>query len=227
MMRNAQVIVSALLLGALGAAQARAAVIVNVDLATFGGVFNGTGAAPSAGTFWNNLPGPGGGINDLLADDGVTTTPFDISLQGWTGQFQYPGANLLMQWRLFGPDNGTAFIDLAGLDPARQYDLYLYGSFWDATYSVPGLGPETATGDSLTTVWVEGDQYVLLQGAMPALDGTLTVTVSAGGSGAGQWTVVSGLQIVELSAVPEPGSLMLVGMGLAGLAGTRWRRRAR
>ena len=195
---------------ALSATGVNASVVVNADLERAGDTtFVGTGAAPDAGTVWNSVQV--GGFTDLLDSTGVATT-IDVTFFGWTYNpqyFDYSGANDLMVERLIAADGATARIDFAGLTPGGFYDLYHYSSYWDATFKAPLLPAETATGDTKTTAWVEGDQYVLLQGAQAAGDGTLSVTVTSTLGSDSTWTVGAGFQVVEAAPIPEPSSIII------------------
>lgn len=190
------------------------AATINIDFESNGSAhYSGTGAAPDLGTFWNSV-GLGGAVN-LLTSTGAATS-VNVSTRDFYGDFTYPGANPLTFDRLYGVDDGIGYIDIGSLTPNGAYDIYLYASFWDAIYSAPGSTTEIATGDSLGTSWMEGDQYVALLGALADGAGNLTVTVSATGSPNGMWVNVAGLQLVGAAAepVPEPGTLALVGGGL-------------
>jgi hypothetical protein len=204
--------------------------IINIDMATQAGIYNGTGAASDTGTFWNDAGVVNGTYQNLLQSDGVTVTNVGLQLRGWGGTYNYSGANKLTYDRFYGPYTGYAYVDINGLSANTYYDIYAYASYWNSQYSVDGAAPATATGNSLTTAWVEGDQYVKLTGLADQM-GDLTLTVYAGGGS--EWTTIAGLQISEsgaasvaANAVPEPSTLAIFAIGLMGLASRRFKKPA-
>jgi hypothetical protein len=190
--------------------------VINVDVSDLVSSYSGTGAAPDTGTYWNVAHTVNSTYSNLIASDGATVTPIDVTFSGWIGEFAWSGS-LPINDRFYGPAAGTASVTIAGLTPGMTYELYAYASFWDATYSV-GATSESADPTSDTTPWVEGNQYVRLAGLHSDPLGTMTldVTATAGNS----WTNIGALQIVE---IPEPTSLALVGLALTafGIAGRR------
>ncbi|MFT6897180.1 MAG: hypothetical protein ACJA13_001586 [Paraglaciecola sp.] len=199
---------------------------INIDMATFAGIYSGTGAASDTGTYWNDAATVNGSYQNLLQSDGVTVTNVGIQLRGWGGTYTYEGANQLTKDRFYGPSSGNAYVDINGLSANTTYEIYAYASYWDSQYNVNGATQAVATGNALSTVWVEGDQYVKLIGLADAV-GNLTLTVSAGGGT--EWTTIAGLQIMDseaAQAVPEPSTLAIFSLGLIGLASRRFKKNA-
>ena len=130
---------------------------------------------------------------------------------------------------------GQGTFTLHNVTQGQVYNLYLYGQNYDATrgasFALTGANGGTAVGGFTSTIntgnnrnsFVLGDNYVEFSGVMADSNGNITGSWGAvsnplsGLSGEGDF---NGLQLV---AVPEPGTLALLGMGLSGLF--VWRRR--
>jgi PEP-CTERM motif len=125
--------------------------------------------------------------------------------------------------------------------PAGTYDLYLYGTNYDGTRGAAftassgsaldgitsAIGPNAASGSGPLNSYVLGQDYVEFVGVVPDSNGTIS----------GTWTGVTnpqdtsltgegdfnGLQLVSASAVPEPASLAVIGLGALGLLSRRRR----
>ncbi|HWD92974.1 MAG TPA: PEP-CTERM sorting domain-containing protein [Verrucomicrobiae bacterium] len=123
---------------------------------------------------------------------------------------------------------------LHNVTQGQVYDLFLYGQNYDATrgasFSLNGANGGTAVGGFTSTIntgvrnsFVLGNNYVEFTGVMADSNGNISGSWGAvsnpfsGLSGEGDF---NGLQLV---AVPEPGMIALLGMGLAGMFA--WRRR--
>ena len=156
-------------------------------------MYQGTGVAPSSGKYWNTASQVAIQSN-LLADDGITITPVSVGFRNFKGEYSWSG-ELPVNDRFYGPQHGTSYIDITGLDPMEKYDLYIYASYWGATYSVPNLTSEDAQPTSDALPYIEGNQYVLLEGAVANDTGAITITVKANGSD--EWTNIGALQIVQ------------------------------
>lgn len=125
--------------------------------------------------------------------------------------------------------------------PAGKYDLFLYGANFDGTRGASfgiTIGGGTAVGGITTTInpnaaptgsalnaFVLGQTYVEFTGVIPDGSGDISGTWGAvsnpnsGLSGEGDF---NGLQLVM--EVPEPGTLSLIGLGMAGLFAIRRRK---
>jgi hypothetical protein len=118
--------------------------------------------------------------------------------------------------------------------PAGLYDLYLYGANYDddrgARFIVGGqtvtiFNNPTADGQHPGTTFDLGANYTIFHNVTPDASGTISGTWDGqftnpmtGTSGEGDF---NGLQLVM---VPEPSTLALIGLGLAGLVAVRRRR---
>ena len=111
--------------------------------------------------------------------------------------------------RLFGgidttPTNGDGTTDTGvngnSTNPATDGDVHL-----QVTFSAQSLGATNASPATVDLVFGIGQQGFDVQGP--------------GGSLASQWSNAS----VTVTIVPEPGTALLMGLGLAGLAGIRRR----
>ena len=130
--------------------------------------------------------------------------------------------------------NSPGTFTLHNVTQGQVYELFLYGQNYDATrgasFSLNAANGGTAVGGLTSTIntgvrnsFVLGDNYVEFTGVMADSNGNISGSWGAvsnphsGLSGEGDF---NGLQLV---AVPEPGTVALLGMGLSGLFA--WRRR--
>ena len=225
------------------------ATTINVDMVPGSdSVYSGTAAAPDTGTFWNkvqaNAWSTSSGSN-FKASDGSTVTGVGFTTIATFGNTDFAGMgssgsnNLLddgaQMWMITWPYR--ADLELTGLSTSQKYDLYLYGTAGSTAYgtafTIGGVTQITAGGNDTSFVkggstLVTGSNYVLFQNLMS--DGTGAISIQAysnsivtgianGSSDSGP---VNGLQLVS---VPEPGTLVLLVVGLVGLLAYAWRKR--
>lgn len=198
---------------------ARASMVVNVELG--GGNYNGTGAAPDTGTYWNQYTG-----SWLTLDNSAGTATNVSFINSGGANYTVSSSNALLGHYLY-VNSSTEGFTLKGLTAGGTYDLYLYSangstSSQPATFTIgatslaPGGGNSSATATSIPTS-DEGISYVEFTNLTPVFNaGNYEITAAwSNTSGVSKYGVFNGLQLV--TAVPEPASLGLVAIGTMGL----------
>jgi PEP-CTERM motif len=170
----------------------------NID----GWSFTGGAGVQQNGSAWGFAAAPGG----------AGQTAFLQSYQG--------GANV-------GKGNPTSTISqtVGGLTVGQQYTVSFYLAQRPGDF---GLNPVTVTIDGVTmtitpasTAWTEYTESFTYDGGPDVL------TFSVTGTGEGNYDNDTGLADVDMTATPEPGTLLLLGSGLLGFAGLARRRFSR
>jgi len=202
--------------------------ILHITLIWDGGgyaaLYSGVGMAADSGTYWNEVGTAD--VFDLLASDGATATTIDVS-STYVRTYANPGNDLLRD-RLIWSQSGAPAINISGLDPTLQYNVYLYAGYYGQRYTINGVEKELtaapvgdpwgsgAEGDDQPS-WAEDTHYVSFLGVSPAGGTTIHIDVFDTGintTGLGAHTVVSGMQI---QAVPIPGAVLLGILGLSAV----------
>lgn len=125
----------------------------------------------------------------------------------------------------------TAIFSLVGDQTIRDYNNYIY------TNNLQGFNSNSAYGKVTAQEWWN-DNSQFSNGDTQRLDvqsftlpsswaGTGLVSMMISDPSQGDWDVLSGVQVNDRGSVgvPEPGTLALMGLGLAGLGWVRRRRR--
>lgn len=175
-------------------------------------------------TVANNVGGAGGGIGYAGIANSVGIE-FDTYDNG-TGTYNDPDGNHV------GVDLGGAFGPAAAVPVATRLND---GQTWNAWVDYNGLTDALEVRLSLTTarpLTALVSQTVDLETALGSANAFVGFT-SGTGSGVGNHDILSwefrdtfAPVVVPPSAVPEPGILLLFGIGLLGCAASRARRRA-
>jgi hypothetical protein len=220
---------------------ARAA-LINVEIGRPGQVaYTGPAAVGAAGDQWNLLTGYTTSTPQTvsnLKDSTGATTPASFTMgdqAGAGGPVQAAGtvANVLIDNfadALTGNGDPTYTGTFSGLTPGGAYALYLIGNRGGGGYGATfGVSIGTTTGDLQRTTgngfdgtFTPGRDYVAYSGSK---------FVTANSSGVIQFTVANDtvtnhniLNGAQLVAVPEPGSLGLLGLGIGVYLARRGRR---
>jgi hypothetical protein len=165
---------------------------------------------PSGSSYYFDHTGGTGG--DQRAFQPIDTSSMALTGQEITVSFDYIFE--LGNWQI--QDMGVAVVGLSG--PGAKYVAY-GGAGYDGTFGIDGVGiTRTVLGTmalSSTSGWSNDSLSVVLS---QDYDTLLVVFASSAWSGSGG---VRGIDNVSVSAVPEPAALLLLGLGLVGLAGVR------
>ncbi len=214
------------------------ATLINVDFGpnsdgngTFtsgvGETYSGPGAVVgSAGDKWNVTPRTSGAI---LYDSANQTTGITLTTSGGLGEgtaaagssFKDSSFNKLTWDNLIVTSGSSLTVTLSGVT-AGSYNLYLYavppgdGEDRVGTYTANGKSVAIGPNNSNTT-FLEGANYGVLRDVVVGSDHLLTLAVTTAGE-----TDFNGFQ---LQSVPEPSSLILLGVGLCSLLAYAWRKR--
>jgi hypothetical protein len=203
-MRRLLIMASALFVGSIG--QARAGLLIYTEAATISGTIGSTSFTNAFATI-------------TTSGDTANITPVVI---GETLYYENPGAT------------GATTIDISGVGTATfsggdVYGAYSYYTGFDPGHAVAGIGDLTLQDGVLENV-TDDPTYnlstpIVLTGSAAFNPGigfqtTLGTLILTAASGDGTFTA-------GITSVPEPGTLVMIGIGILFPLGHAWRRRKR
>jgi hypothetical protein len=207
---------------------------------TYLGNYTGVGAAPDAGTYWNQIQQTQNGIgnyntsiSNLTASDGTTSSGITVAVEysrayNDTGM---SGNNLLGSWLQVDDSvngGGVGLVTISGLS-AGSFDLYLYGinggftgrgtrflfntNYWTGGTVDPGNSAfhYLQTTGASASGFLEGTNYVRFTGVQ-SYNGQIQYYIGANPAGGNNQGPFNGLQLV---AIPEPSAFVMLGTGCA------------
>lgn len=180
---------------------------------TLDGLAYSSTTAPSSypGTKWNDLNPDIDSLNLLDSEGNVSTIDF---LTDPNGANSFEGSTVsLSLMKGYSPtgthtSGGGKTYTLSGLSPGSTWDLYVaaHGNQpdQDTTVTIDGVARSTtANWDISSTVWVEGDNYVLFKGILADSSGQIQIDWK----GIGNWGAINGMQLVSV-ATPQESTLL-------------------
>jgi len=195
---------------------------INVDFnrtTTSSGTYSGVAAAPDTGTVWNGVAiGSGPLVSTFVSGALSTSTGAASGVTVSLGNFQtYDGserpaalATALMTDFAFqqtlGPNGPNSTFSINNLDPALNYDVYLYsqnaGYASTATiFTINGIS-KTATNGGNTGSFSQDVNYVVFLGLTPDASGTISGAFND--FAAANNAAFNGLQLVQRGVAPPP-----------------------
>ena len=233
------------LLSMMIASKAMAYELINLN---FGPAYTGMAAvgAPvgSSSDFWNYVDYPG--LEDYNVENdydpenslslldaqkkatGVSLTAYEAQHLNHiiVSETAFPGNTLMNSYAQAAPGN-TGIINFTGLTPGT-YKIYVYSQNENneinnaVLITANSVSFSTVTSDGLRNTYESPYNYAVATVTVGA-DTNLSMTFKGYGTGQGD---VNGIQIVPIEAVPEPGSVILVGIGGIILARIKSRSKA-
>jgi len=189
--------------------------------------YTGLGAAPTTGTFWNQILATASTSATDFYSDGVTPSTISLTLSNSNASFNSPSstgaatadsptsqADLLQGWR---KGTGTGIVGsftLSGLTAGDTYAVYLYGVNGNfkghgADFTIGSVSQNTSGSNG--TTFTLGLNYVVFNNVVADSSGQIT----------GTWAPKTGdvtnpeadFNALQVLALPEPGTLALIAVG--------------
>jgi hypothetical protein len=199
---------------AYGGSTATGAGVVGTPTDVWNGINGDGGVAGGPFALVNTLGTPTAALAYLLAPD---TNPIAAIAAAALGTQQNPS---LMNDYLFNNQGGDIIVELAGLTPSANYDLYLYLSSDDSSNGARSVGVDAngvigfATGDP-TPTFTAGSDYLPLAVTASASGTLLIIAVDGPNNSTGEIDM-NGLQLVR--APDQASTLALLAIGVCALA---------
>jgi|APHig6443718053_1056840.scaffolds.fasta_scaffold01557_13 hypothetical protein len=191
-----------------------------------------SGAAYSEGEelSWNEESRPSGNDTSVYSAEGdrLSGVIFSWASDGYTvlNTSTFTSAPYLMDSYIYTTNKQGSF-SFSGLSEGT-YTLYIYSqselSGQALSVSIAGTAYSTTLSNASSTTFISGQNYLVIENLTVSEAGTLTV--SYGGTGTDVINGVQLLQTSDASAVPEPASIVLLGIGGALAAGYMKKRAA-
>ena len=216
-------IFATVLLGMNSVAYGAVGDIINIQLGSGAPLYdNGAAINDDSGQTWNRIiledeqtianlqysdgSFSGVSVNDYMSGTAGLSKTATAFPEGTTDQ-------PLMRGYLFTDEDETGYINLTGLD-AGTYKVYVYSQVGT---DLPGNLDMTANGASYS-LSNNGDSTSLIEGTNWMVK---TVTVAADGKLSMSFAENSQINGLQIEAVPEPGSVVLLGIGGAFVLGLK------
>ena len=187
--------------------------------------YSGLGAAPDAGTTWNNLGASNRNVplvnsNNASSSVKITWPTYHI---GDYSQPKQPISLFNDEIHVGWFDTTPAPFTVTGLPSGQAFDLYLY-TIHATTFSL-GANTQTmvnTTGDAFRNIATNptNGNYVKFSGIADGTGGFVFYISENPATGSG-----SQLYGLQIATIPEPSAIVLLVTGLVGLLAYAWRKR--
>jgi len=219
------------------------ATLINVDIDSGansgypGHTYSGAAGTGSAGDVWNSYLFSDNTKDLVDASGNNSGATFVFTASGNYGDDYRPaganigdnfhsGNNLLDDYAWAYGTTTTLSFTMSGLAANTKYNVYLYGEVGTGLgtevnpvkFTVNGVDKTLSNAGSFDGTFVEGREYVVLSTTSDAngrLNGTVVCPVESN-------AIFNGLQV---SSIPEPSTIVLLGLGISGLLAYAWRKR--
>jgi hypothetical protein len=202
--------------------------IVYIDFGGHWSVPSSYGAAYGTAGSWNTITAAS--TLNLTNHAGLATavdlqisSSGTLNLDGWTTAVTQDGLKQLVGDNFYVNPSASWTVSLSSLS-SGTYDVYVYAP---ANLNIEGTRNFTVNGTAVSSIrgstnnsLIEGVNYAKVQN-ITVSSGILTLNSPADGSNSGG---LAGIQVVQISAIPEPSTYAMIGAGALGLLAMRRRR---